>query len=221
MTKTELEAVLEAVLVQCYSAGHPLNDDQRQILEQVMVARLLEADPADTTLRDVTEAGNHYNPLDEMTSEHRQALLDFIRLKDGQTQAWRTQLLNDWVQGNDSGELQFIREQYGPQWLNRVEPAHLAKYLDAESLSLQVGDRIEVSNGLWEWVQDDGPCPREWVNCTVIGIHDVANDSRTTPPSYRQSTTCVVRFETGREFEIQGVYEWNRYNWRWPGQEEA
>ncbi|BDI19545.1 hypothetical protein ANSO36C_53470 [Nostoc cf. commune SO-36] len=30
------------------------------------------------------------------------------------------------------------------------------------------------------------------------------------------STNCVVRFFNGAEYEIQGIYEWNRYNWRWP-----
>ncbi|MGP1386823.1 MAG: hypothetical protein ACTS2F_24920 [Thainema sp.] len=156
------------------------------------------------------------NPLDEMTPEHRSAFLAFIQRQSHQTENWKTSLLNDWLSGSSSGELQFIRDFYGPQWLNRVQATHLAKYLDPHDLKLKVGDQIEVSNGLWEWVQDSGPCLREWILCTVIALRESEDDAFTTPDSYRQFTTCTVRFENGREFEIQGVYEWNRYSWRWP-----
>ena len=156
------------------------------------------------------------NPLDDMTPEHRSTFLAFIQRQSHQTENWKTSLLNDWLSGSSSGELQFIRDFYGPQWLNRVQATHLAKYLEPHDLKLKVGDQIEVSNGLWEWVQDSGPCLREWVTCTVIALRESEDDAFTTPDSYRQFTTCTVRFENGREFEIQGIYEWNRYSWRWP-----
>ncbi|MFP5275246.1 hypothetical protein [Coleofasciculus sp.] len=34
--------------------------------------------------------------------------------------------------------------------------------------------------------------------------------ARIQPPTVR-----IVRFDHGMEYEIQGIYEWNRYNWRW------
>lgn len=169
---------------------------------------------------DLDESGDEAdNPLDEMTPEHRSVFLAFIQRQSHQTENWKTSLLNDWLSGSSSGELQFIRDFYGPQWLNRVQATHLAKYLDPHDLKLKVGDQIEVSNGLWEWVQDSGPCLREWILCTVIALRESEDDAFTTPDSYRQFTTCTVRFENGREFEIQGIYEWNRYSWRWPEQE--
>lgn len=220
MTESEFETVLQAVFNQCQSAGYPLNDIQQQILRQIITDRLIEVDTNGET-EAFAFPGDHSaeNPLDDMTADQREVLLHFIRSQDRTSQAWKTQLLNDWLQGQDSGDLQFIRDLYGPQWLNRITSAHLAKYLEADEIALKVGDRIEVSNGLWEWVQEEGPCQREWFPCTVTAVHEVANDTRTTPPSYRRSTTCTVRFDSGREFEIQGVYEWNRYNWRWPSAE--
>lgn len=216
MTEAEFETVLQAVFNQCHSAGYPLNDIQQQILRQIMADRLIET-AATHDAEAIAIAGDHpaENPLDDMTVAQREALLGFIRRQDPTSQVWKTRLLNDWLQGQDSGDLQFVRDLYGPQWLNRITSAHLAKYLEADEIALKVGDRIEVSNGLWEWVQEEGPCQREWFPCTVVAVHEVANDTRTTPPSYRHSTTCTIRFESGREFQIQGVYEWNRYNWRW------
>jgi hypothetical protein len=77
-----------------------------------------------------------------------------------------------------------------------------------DGLKLKVGDRIEVSNGLWEWVQENGPCSREWFPCTVIGLSQGSDRDRL-------YYNCVIRFENGTEYEIQGIYQWNRYNWRW------
>ncbi|MBE9014163.1 hypothetical protein IQ250_28645, partial [Pseudanabaenaceae cyanobacterium LEGE 13415] len=67
---------------------------------------------------------------------------------------------------------------------------------------LNIGDRIEVSNTLWEWVQDG---EEEWYFCTVISL---------TEADTSQNTRCTIRFENGQEYEIQGVYDWNRSNWR-------
>jgi hypothetical protein len=111
--------------------------------------------------------------------------------------------------------MQFIRELYGLQWLALVQPVHFAKYLDEAAVSLKVGDRIEIANNLWEWVQEDGPCSREWFSCTVISITEKSDTSGTLPQSYSSYTICTIRFDNGMEYEIQGVYEWNRYNWRW------
>ncbi|HEY9646662.1 MAG TPA: hypothetical protein V6C88_09845, partial [Chroococcidiopsis sp.] len=43
------------------------------------------------------------------------------------------------------------------------------------------------------------------------GNLESGNLESTNSPSGR----CTVRFDNGMEYEIQGVYEWNRYNWRW------
>lgn len=194
------------------------DEARRQAIDKLESA-LPDVHQSNSEHRAEADNGSDDNPLDDMTPEHRSAFLTFIQRQSHQTENWKTSLLNDWLSGSSSGELQFIRDFYGPQWLNRVQATHLAKYLEPHDLKLKVGDQIEVSNGLWEWVQDSGPCLREWVTCTVIALRESEDDAFTTPDSYRQFTTCTVRFENGREFEIQGIYEWNRYSWRWPEQD--
>jgi hypothetical protein len=237
---TELDAALKAAIAQCESLGVPLSSEQQQVLRLILTSYCNGAEVLNSVASDVLANGQAAsdganaasepmlendganatagNPLDEMSPEHRQLFLDFIRSHSVDAESWKTGLLNDWLSGNQSGDLQFIRDCYGPQWLSRVQPIHLTKYLEPADLALKVGDRIQVTNGLWEWVQDDGPCQREWFDCVVVAVKAVHDDALTTPDSYRQSTTCVIRFDSGREFEIQGIYEWNRYNWRWPGE---
>jgi hypothetical protein len=211
MTPTEIEAVLQVAFLQCEAVLCPLTDRQKQILLQMVtesVTRELLLSSASSD-RD----GDTVNPLDELTPEERQALLQFIKEQEERDRPWKIKLLNDWLHDRDSGAVQFIRDRYGPQWLNRIKPMHLAQYLEAETsldeLKLKVGDRIEISNALWEWVQEDGPCSREWFPCTVVGVYE-ASDSDC------DYTNCLIRFENGTEYEMQGVYQWNRYNWRWP-----
>jgi hypothetical protein len=208
MTKAEIEAVLQAAFNQCEAASYPLTEMQKQILlqivEELMLAQLVSSDSSTSNPDDT-------NPLDELTPDQRQALLEFIQEQEQENLSWKITLLNDWVNNRDSGTVQFIRDRYGMQWLNRLTPVHLAEYYestDNETLKLKVGDRIEVSNGLWEWVQDDGPCQREWVPCTVIYVDNPDEGNGT-------HATCIIRFNNGTEYEIQGIYEWNRYNWRW------
>jgi hypothetical protein len=152
------------------------------------------------------------NPLDDLTPDERSRFLQFVTEQERTGYSWKIQLLNDWLHNRESSSVQFIRDRYGPQWLNRVKRVHLAQYLDAqnpgEGLKLKIGDRIEVSNGLWEWVQDNGPCSREWFPCTVVQISQSIEGNGL-------GCNCVVRFDNGMEYEIQGIYEWNGYNWRW------
>lgn len=61
---------------------------------------------------------------------------------------------------------------------------------------------------LWEWVQENGPCSREWFPCTVVGLSQGSDCDRL-------YYNCVIHFDNGTEYEIQGIYQWNRYNWRW------
>ncbi|MFW6358590.1 MAG: hypothetical protein ACOC0N_05165 [Chroococcales cyanobacterium] len=205
MNQTTIETALERAFRECEQLLSPLTPRQKQILRQILVEELKHY--SGQSERSETE-----NPLDELTSEQRQALLNFVKVQEEENRPWKIQLLNDWLHNRDSGPVQFIRDFYGPQWLNRIKSVHLAEYLEengqGNGLQLKVGDRIEVSNGLWEWVQDNGPCYREWFPCTVIAIsQDCDRDW--------DYTNCVIRFDNGAEFEIQGVYQWNRYNWRW------
>lgn len=192
MPNPELELLLETIIRSCTEAGHPLDEAQRQVILQVLRQSLIE--PPTST-----------NPLDQLTPEQLRSLLRFIQDQQDEGKDWKTILLNDWLQNRDSGAVQFVREIYGIPWLERITPAHLAAYIDEDYLRLNVGDRIEVCNALWEWVQDDGPCYREWFACTVIGVKDDRNP---------QATRGLVRFDNGTEFEIQGLYDWNRPNWR-------
>lgn len=183
MSDQDFNALLQSAFKQCELFGHPLDDDQKQILIGVF----------STAERSIE------NPLAQLTPDQRQALLSFIAVQQTQGKTWKTILLNDWLENRDSGTVQFVREIYGLQWLETITPAHLAEYAE-DTMPLKVGDRIEVSNTLWEWVQNDD---RDWYSCVVIGL---TSDPR---------EGAIVRFENGQEFEIQGVYDWNRSNWRW------
>ncbi|KYC42428.1 hypothetical protein WA1_20910 [Scytonema hofmannii PCC 7110] len=198
MSPDEIQVALQAAFYRCDAASCPLTDTQKEILLQVV-----EKVKGNSQL-DVSDV---LNPLDELTQEEIHALLEFVKSQEEQNLSWKAQLLNDWLLENDSGAVQFIRDRYGLQWLNRVEDCHFQKYVYEDAPKLRVGDRIEVCNALWEWVQDDGPCSRQWYKCTIIRI-DETNDSS------GSSTNCIIRFNTGEEYEIQGIYEWNRYYWR-------
>ena len=209
MTPAEIEAALEAAFNRCDAASCPLMDRQKQILLQVVE----ELTRLPLGLPDTIAAGSDTaNPLDELAPDERQIFLQFVKAQEQQNRPWKIQLLNDWLQERDSGQVQFIRDRYGVQWLNRIKPVHFAKYAEIdgeEALKLKVGDRIEVSNGLWEWVQETGPCSREWFLCTVIRVNQTGDGAG-------GWTSCIIRFNNGDEYEIQGMYEWNRYSWRWP-----
>ncbi|MBD2666317.1 hypothetical protein B6N60_01668 [Richelia sinica FACHB-800] len=198
MTPDEIDTALQMAFNQCCASGCPLSEQQKQILLQIVE----QFQGNSTTLSDAD------NPLDELTSEEVTALLEFVTTEQEQNRFWKVQLLNDWLQAKDSGRVQFIRDRYGLQWLNRVQLHHFDKYADTrDSIKLKVGDRIEVSNALWEWVQDNGPCQREWFPCIVIEVNEINNGNESL-------TTCLIRFLNGTEYEIQGIYEWNRCNWR-------
>jgi hypothetical protein len=210
VTPSEIEAALQAAFSQCEEAVCPLSDRQKQILLQVVVKELLGAQQENPASGD--ENANGANPLEELTPEQIQALLQFVKEQERQNRSWKITLLNDWLNNQDSGAMQFLRDRYGFGWLYRIQPVHLAEYYEREGkqgLNLKVGDRIEVSNGLWEWVQENGPCSREWFPCTVVGVYE-------TTESGVSHTNCIIRFENGSEYEIQGIYEWNRFNWQWP-----
>ncbi|MBN8559426.1 MAG: hypothetical protein J0L70_02765 [Leptolyngbya sp. UWPOB_LEPTO1] len=179
MKESDLDALLDTAFQQCESLGHPLSEEQKWILR--------------TTLKQATRI----NPLDQLTPQQRQAFLQFAQ----ENAEWKTVILNDWLESRDSGTVQFIRDEYGIEWLNSITADDLAAYRDSEAV-LKIGDRIEVSSALWEWVQEND---NEWVSCTVIGLNESEN---------AQETSCVVRFDNGQEFEIQGLYDWNRSNWR-------
>ncbi len=228
MTRSEIEAALKAAFNQCEAASYPLSDRQKQILLQALWEAVQQFEghdrtEASTNTRNV--ADKFGNPLDDLAPEERLAFLAFVKEQERQNQPWKIALLNDWLEGRSSGSVQFVRERYGIQWLEQITPGHLARY-DLEGndvLKLKVGDRIEVTNGLWEWVQETGPCSREWFSCTVIRVQDEPRESDfdldvhdlPVETKHSSATSCVIRFDSGAEYEIQGVYDWNRPNWRW------
>jgi hypothetical protein len=209
MTPSEFEAALQAAFNRCDAASCPLNEQQKQILQQA-VEKLTRKQPE--SLDNSPSGSELTNPLDELTPKQLQSFLEFVKEQEQQNRPWKIQLMNDWLQERNSGAVQFIRDRFGLPWLNRIKPVHFTKYVEIEAeepLKLKAGDRIEVSNALWEWVQQDGPCSREWVLCTVIQVRETSNGEGA-------SINCIIRFSTGAEYEIQGMYQWNRYNWRWP-----
>lgn len=219
MTPTEIEAILQQIFEECEATGYPLNAQQREILFRMLINQMAsqtpDSSPSPHEDNTAEPSPSPDNPLNELTLEQRRALLEFIQTEKRQNRSWKARLLNDWLNNQTSGAIQFIREQYGLPWLARVRPEHIAQYADETPLTLKVGDRIEVSNGLWEWVQEDGPCSREWFPCTVVSVTAVSDASIQSTSGYDRQTNCIVRFDNGMEYEIQGVYEWNRYNWRW------
>ena len=232
MTPSEIQAALIAAFSQCESALQPLSDRQKQILLQaVQTAMTFEQDSQSNLDRKLNTAvydaeADPTNPLEQLTAEERQTFLAFVTRQERQNQPWKITLLNDWLSGRSSGAVQFIRERYGIQWVEQITSRHLARYINLERdelLRLKVGDRIEVTNGLWEWVQETGPCSREWFPCTVVSVRTASEEaSNTDSPQDAASealanseSSCVIRFMDGTEYEIQGVYDWNRPNWRW------
>lgn len=211
MDRAEIEAAIQAAFIQCEIALCPLTDRQKQILLQIATEAVVSN--LTRVVATTDQDGLEENPLDQLPTQQRQALLDFIQAQKQEDIPWKVKLLNDWLNNRDSGSVQFIRDNYGPQWLNRVQKIHVIQYLEEETarsgLKLKVGDRLEVCNALWEWVQDEGPCRREWYPCKVVGVSEVADGEAS-------CTNCTIRFDSGAEFEIQGIYQWNRYYWRFP-----
>lgn len=205
MTKAEIEAALQAAFSHCDFTGCTLTEQQKQILLQV--AEVLSQGLSNSLASSAVQADN---PLDELTPEQRQALLQFVAQFDQNSNSWKTQLLNDWLQGRNSGSVQFVRDRYGLQWLETIKPKHLAAYAPDESaLKVKLGDRLEVSNSLWEWVPATDPEGREWLTCTVIRVFETSDNERA-------CLNCTIRLSNGLEYDINGMYDWNRSNWRWP-----
>jgi hypothetical protein len=180
MSDFDLEAILQEAFKKCDRLGHPLNEEQKWILTQVIREKIIP----------------RVNPLSKLPDDQREALLQFIQAEG---QNWKISLLNDWLLNRDSGTVQFVRDSYGMQWLEMITPAHIAEYAD-NAIKLKVGDRIEVANALWEWVPKDDPESYDWFSGVVVGV---SNDR------------CTIRFENGTEIEMEGIYDWNRSNWRW------
>jgi hypothetical protein len=195
MTPDEIESALQAAFYRCDAASCPLTDQQRQILLQ-----MVEQDREISHVHSYDDSDR--NPLQELSEEELQIFLGYVKTQEMQNISWKVQLLNDWLHGQDSGEVHFIRQRYGLQWLDRLRSHHF------DLMRLKVGDIIEVCNALWEWVQDNSPCQREWFPCSVIQVNET-NDGED------NFTSCIVRFQNGAEYEINGIYEWNHCNWRW------
>jgi hypothetical protein len=197
--KLALEQALEAAFRQCGAAGMALNEVQRQILQQVTQTVFLK------TLGNSETADPNENPLKALTEDQRQTVLAYIVECDRNNQDWKTTLFSDWLQGRDSGSVQFLRDRYGFDWINQIQPQHIAAYADRADGGLKVGDRIEVSSRLWEWIPEDLGEEPEWIVCTVVNLSE---------PQDNAELNGMVQFENGLELEILGLNDWNQGNWR-------
>ncbi len=200
MDYQQIQSLLEEILHRCEQGQNPLSQQQREVIEQVLLETFTDSNH---------DLPNDENPLDELTSQQLEALLEFI-IEQGE-QSWKSRLLNDWLQQRDSGKVQFLRDEYGPQWLNRVQPHHVTPYLETATPALNIGDRIEVSNLIWEWVQDDNPDNQDWYPGTVIDLSEGEYQGR-------RYQICLIRFDNGQALEIPGIYQWNQYHWRFAPQ---
>jgi hypothetical protein len=203
--KLALGQALEAAFRQCGAAGMALNDVQRQILQQVTQTILLKAlTNPDAPLDDDPDE----NLLEALTEAQRQTLLSYIAECDRNAQDWKTTLFNDWLEGRDSGQVQFLRDRYGFDWINRVQPQDIAAYTGCSEGELKIGDRLEVSSRLWEWIPEDLGEEPEWIACTLVALTQTQDE---TDSAYLNGT---VQFENGLELDIQGLNDWNQSNWR-------
>jgi hypothetical protein len=202
--KITVQNALNAAFRECEAVGAPLNDVQRQIIQQVSQTLLLKAiaDPNQSL-------ESPPNPLADLPPEQRQALLDYVVDCNLNTQDWKTTLFNDWIEGRNSGAVQFLRDRYGLDWVAQIQPQHLKTYLHAPLTPLNLGDLIEVSSLLWEWIPAQTNEEPEWVICTLIHLQEAEE----TEIPHLEGT---VRFENGMELNITGLNEWNQNNWRWP-----
>ena len=140
MTPEEIEAVLQAAFRRCRDEGCPLDDRQQQIVLQA-IRQLNNVSPSAES-----------NPLDELEPEECRALLEFVKEQELQKLSWKVTLLEDWLQGRNSGAVQFVRDRLGTAWLNRVQPFHLEAYedvLEEGNLGLRVGDRLAEGDSGW------------------------------------------------------------------------
>jgi hypothetical protein len=80
--------------------------------------------------------------------------------------------------------------------------------VDVDAAWIRVGDRLEICNTLWEWVPESQDDQREWYPCTVIRVFESEDGEQT-------HFNCTVHLTNGQEYDINGIYEWNRCNWRW------
>lgn len=65
-------------------------------------------------------ASRRSSALDELTPAQRSALVAF---KKGQGRDWKAALRDGWLRSAYPGELQQIRNQFGPEWLNKLTQA--------------------------------------------------------------------------------------------------
>ncbi|AFY55720.1 hypothetical protein Riv7116_3250 [Rivularia sp. PCC 7116] len=200
MTPDEIEVALQVAFNRCDAARCPLTDGQKDILLQA-VSKQVNGNSS-------PGLSDNANPLKQLTYEELKLFSEFVKQQEQQNRSWKIQLLNDWLQEKDSGVVQFIRDRYGIKWLNKVEKHHFDELETQANFKLKIGDRIEVCNGLWEWVQEGTACEPQWFLCTVINIEEIVDGNS----SY---TTCSIRFNDGAEYQIQGIYQWNSYQWRW------
>ncbi len=202
--KVQVQNALQAAFRQCETVGSPLNDVQKQVIQQVTQTLLLKAivDPTQSLEPSA-------NPLADLLPDQRQAFLDYVTECTLKDQDWKTALFNDWVEGRHSGTVQFLRDRYGLDWVNQIQPQHLVTYVATPLSALNVGDRIEVSSRLWEWIPEQTNEEPEWVVCTLIELYETQD----TEISHLDGT---VQFANGMELAITGLNEWNQNNWRWP-----
>ena len=111
MTPAEIEAALQAAFKHCDQSSCPLSERQKQILLQMVELVYLPLESPLTS--DIAAGSDTANPLDELTSDQRHILLQFVKAHEQQNRPWKIQLLNDWLQERDSGPVQFVRDRYG------------------------------------------------------------------------------------------------------------
>jgi hypothetical protein len=205
--KATLQNALQAAFRQCETVGSPLSDVQQKIIQQVTQTLLLKAIAPHPESVDPASPTDEVNPLDDLTPDQRQALVDYVAECDRNNQDWKPTLFNDWMEGRDSGSVQFLRDLYGLDWVNGVRPQHLVAYVERPVTVLKVGDRIEVSSRLWEWIPEETDEEPTWVICTIILLYESQEGEIV-------HLNGMVQFENGLELEIPGLNDWNQSNWR-------
>ena len=85
MDPSAIETALTNAFRECLTQGYGLSDVQQELLLTVVLKTLFPNPDSET------------NPLEELTTQQQQALLDFIALAEQEDRSWKASILNDWL----------------------------------------------------------------------------------------------------------------------------
>jgi hypothetical protein len=130
------------------------------------------------------------NPLDKLTAEQRQAVIDYAKAHGDD---WQRKLRRDWMRAGSSWDgpyhlLQQVRNSHGPSWLAKVRPSDLEQPVVSRDMATvrttdinaKAGDVFTVTGrGSFplDMLRHDLVCPAN--DRAVVALHESIAGSRT------------------------------------------